>query len=348
MCQKTPSRPLFSAMSSTAFSARLTPSNWWFFASFLTRPSLPSSKAMKFSTRSRNRAGRHVPLISVSRLTTPGLLLVVDPLPFVEEFERRVGRAEHGLEPVRQDDEGVRREDLRDRRAIVGEVAVVGVGHRLVARLEFDEQERQAVDEADEIGALGVEFAREPDLRGEEEVVRLRVVPVDDADDLGLALAALSPHLDRRRRCGSAREPRHWRGWGRSRRARGRGPCRRRRARSRGKAGLSRLSAALSRFGRIASRLDARPSALAPWANSPNRLPVVQPSSAKRSIAGCSTSSDSEKLAEERRVLLVAEVVGAGGHSSCASSGAASDDSALTRFENTRWNRSILSSIQAC
>ena len=80
-------------------------------------------------------------------------------------------RAEHGLQPVRQDDESVRREDVRNGRAIVGEVVVVGVGHRLVARLQFDEDERQAVDEANEVGAPGVKFACEPDLAGEEEVV---------------------------------------------------------------------------------------------------------------------------------------------------------------------------------
>ena len=74
--------------------------------------------------------------------------------------------------------------------AVVGEIAVVGVGHRLVARLQLDEEQRQAVDEADEVGALGVELAREPDLRGEEEVVGFRVVPVDDADGLGDARAA--------------------------------------------------------------------------------------------------------------------------------------------------------------
>ena len=124
------------------------------------------------------------------------LLLVVDPFPLVEKFERRVGRAEHRLEPVRQDDEGVRREHLRDRRAVVGEIAVVGVGHRLVARLQLDEEKRQAVDEADEVGALGVKLAREPDLRGEKEVVAIRVVPVDDAHGLGDTRAVGRAHLD--------------------------------------------------------------------------------------------------------------------------------------------------------
>ena len=72
VCQKTPSRPRFSLILSTAAMARFTPSNWCVFPSFLMRPCLSSSNAMKFSMMSRNRAGRHVPLISVSRLTTPG------------------------------------------------------------------------------------------------------------------------------------------------------------------------------------------------------------------------------------------------------------------------------------
>ena len=124
------------------------------------------------------------------------LLLVIDPLPLLEEFKRRIRRSKHGFGPVRQDDEGVRSEDLGDRGAVVGEIAVVGVRHRLVARLQFDEQQRQAVDEADEVGALGVELAREPDLAGEEEVVCFRVVPVDDADDFRLAFAVWPADLD--------------------------------------------------------------------------------------------------------------------------------------------------------
>ena len=42
-----------------------------------------------------------------------------------------------------------------------------------MAGLQLDEQQRQAIDETDEIGALGIEFAREPDLRGEEKVIFL-------------------------------------------------------------------------------------------------------------------------------------------------------------------------------
>ena len=56
-------------------------------------------------------------------------------------------------------------------------------------RLQFDEDQRQAVDEADQVGAALVHLAGDPELRGEEEVVVLRLVPVDDADGLGDLLA---------------------------------------------------------------------------------------------------------------------------------------------------------------
>jgi hypothetical protein len=46
-------------------------------------------------------------------------------------------------------------------------------------RLQFYEDQRDAVDEADQVWAALVQFARDPQLRGEEEVVVLRVTPVD-------------------------------------------------------------------------------------------------------------------------------------------------------------------------
>ena len=51
---------------------------------------------------------------------------------------------------------------------------------------ELDEDEGEAVDEADEIGAFGIDLAGDPHLGGEEEVVVGGVVPVDDADVLDL------------------------------------------------------------------------------------------------------------------------------------------------------------------
>src|SRR5690348_7174853 len=55
------------------------------------------------------------------------LVLVVHPLPFVEEFERRLRAAEDRIDAVRQDDEGVGHEDMRDSRTVIAEVAVIRV-----------------------------------------------------------------------------------------------------------------------------------------------------------------------------------------------------------------------------
>jgi len=46
-----------------------------------------------------------------------------------------------------------------------------------VGGLEFDEQERQAVDKAHQVGPPGVHLARDPELRAEQEVILGRVVP---------------------------------------------------------------------------------------------------------------------------------------------------------------------------
>ena len=65
-----------------------------------------------------------------------------------------------------------------------------------MARLQLDEQERQAIDEADEVGPLGIKLAREPDLAREEEVVGSGIVPVDDADGLGDPRSVRRAHFD--------------------------------------------------------------------------------------------------------------------------------------------------------
>ena len=173
----------------------MTPSNWWCLRDLLDEAELALLEGDEILDEVEEPRRPARALDQRVEADDARFLLVVDPLPLVEKFERRIGRAKDGFEPVRQDHEGVRREDMRDRRAIVGEIAVIGVGHRLVARLQLDEQQRQAVDEADEIGALGVKFAGEPDLRGKEKIVRVRVLPVDHANDLGLALAVLAADL---------------------------------------------------------------------------------------------------------------------------------------------------------
>ena len=64
-------------------------------------------------------------------------------------------------------------------------------------RLQLDEDERDAVDEAEEVGPPLVQVALDPELGDEEEVVVARVVPVDDGQPLGLLAAVRLANGDR-------------------------------------------------------------------------------------------------------------------------------------------------------
>ena len=103
-----------------------------------------------------------------------GFAFVVDLLPFGEVLESGRHAADLGLGAVRQDDEGVVPEHLWDRVLVVGEVVLVGEFQLFVGCLQFDEDQRNAVDEADEIGPLLAVVAGNPKLRGQEEVVVVR------------------------------------------------------------------------------------------------------------------------------------------------------------------------------
>ena len=109
------------------------------------------------------------------RLQTDDALFafVVDLLPLGEVLPPGCHAADLALRAVRQDDEGVVPEDLRNRVLVVGEVLLVGVLQSLVRCLQFDEDQRDAVHEADQIGTLLAVVAGNPELRGEEEVVVL-------------------------------------------------------------------------------------------------------------------------------------------------------------------------------
>ena len=49
-------------------------------------------------------------------------------------------------------------------------------------RLQLDEHQRDAVDEAHQVGAPVIEVRVNPELRDEQEVVVLGVLPVDDGE----------------------------------------------------------------------------------------------------------------------------------------------------------------------
>ena len=91
------------------------------------------------------------------------LAFAVDPLPLREMLPARRHAADLRLAAVRQDDDGVVPEQLRDGLLVV----LAGCSCRRVralpcALLEFDEDQRQAVDEADQIGPPLVDVCPKP------------------------------------------------------------------------------------------------------------------------------------------------------------------------------------------
>lgn len=65
-----------------------------------------------------------------------------------------------------------------------------------MAGFEFDEDEGEAVDEADEIGASVAIFAGDPELGDHEEVVVVGAIPVDDGEGFELFFVVVVAVLD--------------------------------------------------------------------------------------------------------------------------------------------------------
>ena len=83
--------------------------------------------------------------------------LGVDSFPVGKMFPACRHAADLGAGAVGEDDEGVVPEHLRNRVLVVFQVVLVGVLDLAVALLQFDKDERQAVDEADQIGPAFVD-----------------------------------------------------------------------------------------------------------------------------------------------------------------------------------------------
>ena len=113
------------------------------------------------------------------------LVCLVEPLPFSEMLPLAGDRAEAGVVAVRNDQEGIVMEGMRDDALVhvVGEVVVETLADVLVDGLELNEDQWQAVDEADQIGAAVV--VRRPDAgelqlaHGQEAIGARRVVEID-------------------------------------------------------------------------------------------------------------------------------------------------------------------------
>ena len=124
------------------------------------------------------------------------LVRLVEPLPFGEVVPLAGDRAVAGAVAVRDDQESVVMEGVGDDVLVhvVGKVVVEALADVLVDRLQFDEDQRKAVDEADQIGAaVVVRRADTGELQlahGEESIGTRSVVEVDHPGASG-PLAAL-------------------------------------------------------------------------------------------------------------------------------------------------------------
>ncbi len=172
---------------------------------------------------------------------------------------------------------------------VAGEVVVERRARRHAGFFSSITTKRQAVDEADQIGPAGVERAGDAELADQQEIVVRRVLPIDDAQPLGLLAAVLAVgHRDRMPSL-SSRRPRGSRLPGSS--PNGRGSAHRRRLRwPRRQRRVELLSAARSRATSTTSPVVSRPRVPPAPKISSSADTVCQPSAANSPMAGCSTS----------------------------------------------------------
>src|ERR1039457_3123897 len=79
---------------------------------------------------------------------------IVYLLPLGEVLPPGSDAANFALRPVREDDGGVVPEELRNRALVIGEVVLVGVLKSLVGSLQFNEEHRNAIHEAQQVNTL--------------------------------------------------------------------------------------------------------------------------------------------------------------------------------------------------
>ena len=140
-----------------------------------------SSKRMKFSSRSMNWRLSQTPLSSVSMSTTPAFLLG-QPFPLVKVGPLAGDGADLCLLAVGEHHHRVMEKDVGDSVAVVGVVLLVGGLEIAVNVLALDEEQGQAVDEADDVRPAAVEIALHPHLAHTEKVVVLRGLEVEDPE----------------------------------------------------------------------------------------------------------------------------------------------------------------------
>ena len=124
------------------------------------------------------------------------LAFAVDLLPLAEVLPGGGQAADHCLAAIREQDQGVVPEQVREGVLVVPQVVGVGVFQADVGGLELDQHQGQAVDKPHQVRAAGVKLAGDPELGGQEIVVAGRIVPIDHLDRLGFFDPVLIPEGD--------------------------------------------------------------------------------------------------------------------------------------------------------
>ena len=147
-----------------------------------TSPALCSENSVKFSTRSSRRvlvaraANHHL------QRHPARLVLALDAFPLEEPLPIRRERADAAVRAVRGDEQRVEHEQRRDavlRMLVARQIFVERRARGHAGLLQLDDHQRQAVDEAHQIRAAGVERARDAELADQQEIIVRRILPIN-------------------------------------------------------------------------------------------------------------------------------------------------------------------------
>ena len=117
-------------------------------------------------------------------------LILLESLPFVEELVFGAEGTDLGLQTVGEHEEGVEVEQMGDGIQIIGVVAVIGGLDVHVLLFQLDEQERDTVDKAHDIGSAAVQIAVDLHLLDREKMVFGGLFEIEDGGVAGLVCTA--------------------------------------------------------------------------------------------------------------------------------------------------------------
>ena len=125
------------------------------------------------------------------------LFLLRQALPFMEELILAAQRTDLGFRSIGEDQESVVVEQMGNGVEIIGVVVGVGILHVHRVLLQFNKQQRNPIDETDNIRAAAVQVTVDLQLFDGEEMVVIGIPEVDDRGTFGFCPAAGLLHGDR-------------------------------------------------------------------------------------------------------------------------------------------------------